>query len=88
VTIYLSQWGAANEKCYDPIVTVELESLTQAQLKEQLEKHVRLFDVAYRALLRLSASDRADAAVMQQDAAETVALINRFPNDPIFRSGS
>ena len=45
-------------------------------------------DKTYRALLRLSAQGRTDAAAMRQDAADTVSLIDRFPNDPIFRSGS
>ena len=73
--------------CYDPAMHIDLESLTQSQLKHELDKHLRLFDVAHNALLRLSTAGR-DAEAMRKDAAETLAVINSYPDHPMFASGT
>jgi hypothetical protein len=62
---------------------IDLESLTESQLKSELDKYLRLFDVAHSALLRLSAAGR-DAESMRKDAAETLAVIASYPNHPLF----
>jgi hypothetical protein len=62
---------------------IDLDSLTQAQLKAELEKNLRLFDVAHRALLRISGPGR-DAEALRKDAADTLAVINAYPDHPLF----
>lgn len=69
--------------CYAAAMRVDLESLSEAQMKSELEKYLRLFDVAHRALLRLSAP-AIDAEAMRKDAMDTLVLIDRYPDHPLF----
>ncbi len=68
-------------------MTLDLSGLSQAELRDELDKYIRLFDVAQAALLRLSAS-RSDADAMRRDAAETLAIIDRYPDHPLFVSAT
>jgi len=65
---------------------IDLEQLSDTQLKSELEKYLRLFDVAHGALLRLSAGR--DAEAMRKDAADTLAAIAGYPDHPLFASPS
>ena len=66
---------------------IDLESLTDAQLRTELDKYLRLFDVAHAALLRLSTAGR-DAGAMRRDAADTLAVIDSYPDHPLFAARS
>ena len=61
---------------------IDLEQLSDTQLRSELEKYFRLFDVAHGALLRLSAGH--DAGAMRKDAADTLAAIACYPDHPMF----
>ena len=61
---------------------IDLEQLSDTQLRSELEKYLRLFDVAHGALLRLSAGH--DAGAMRKDAADTLAAIAGYPDHPLF----
>ncbi len=65
---------------------INLEALTEPQLRTELDKYFRLFDVAHGALLRLAAGRDADA--MRRDAADTLAVIDAYPDHPRFAAPS
>ena len=62
---------------------MDVSALSETDLRTQLEKHLRLFDVAYAALLRVSSPGN-DAEAMRKDAANTLAIIDRYPDHPLF----
>lgn len=65
-------------------MNLDLENLTQPELKSQLEKYMRLFDVVHGTLLRLSLV-RLDAEAMRtQMAADAIKIIEYYPNHPAF----
>ena len=66
---------------------IDLEALTEPQLRTELDKYLRLFDVAHGALLRLAAPGR-DAQSMRRDAADTLAVIDAYPDHPMFTAPS
>jgi hypothetical protein len=66
---------------------IDVSALPETELRVQLEKHLRLFDVAYAALLRLSSPGN-DADAMRKDAAETLAILDRYPDHPLFSSAA
>ena len=61
---------------------IEVDGLSREELVVSLKKYMRLYDVAYRALQCIAApgNDRD----LKQDAASTLARLNRYPNDPEF----
>ena len=64
---------------------LDLAGLGEAQLRAELEKYLRLFDLAHAALLRLSSS-QGDAEAKRRDAAQTLAIIDAYPDHPLFAS--
>ena len=64
---------------------IPYDHLTREELIARLDKADRLFDVAYQALLVMSVSD--GSRDLKKDAADTVALIQRYPSDPAYISG-
>lgn len=62
---------------------LDLEHFTEPELKSLLDKYLRLFDVAYGSLQRLS-TPHLDAEAMRKDAAETLKIIDSYPNHPRF----
>jgi len=71
--------------CYDPAMHIDLETLTEPELRAQLEKYMRLFDAAHGALLRLSAA-QLDADAMRRQIADTLQVIDSYPDHPRFRA--
>ena len=65
---------------------IDLEALSEPQLRTELDKYLRLFDVAHTALLRLAAGR--DAESMRRDAADTLAVIDAYPDHPRFAAPS
>ena len=65
---------------------IPIDDLSREEVLESLDKHMRLYDVAYRALQCIVApgNDRD----LKQDAANTLARLNRYPDDPEFGFGS
>ena len=63
---------------------IDLEALTESELRSQLDKYMRLFDVAHGALLRLSAA-QLDADTMRTQIADTLKIIDGYPDNPTFR---
>jgi hypothetical protein len=66
---------------------IDVSAFAESELRTQLEEHLRLFDVAYAALLRLSSPGN-DAEAVRKDAADTLAIIDRYPDHPLFSSRS
>lgn len=66
---------------------IDHENLTESELKSQLDKYMRLFDVANGTLLRLSAA-QLDANTMRMQIADTLKVIDSYPDHPIFRAMS
>ncbi|MGC4087274.1 MAG: hypothetical protein QM756_05080 [Polyangiaceae bacterium] len=66
---------------------IDVSTLTETELRAQLEKHLRLFDVAYGALLRLSSPGN-NAEAIHKDAADTLAILDRYPDHPLFSSAA
>lgn len=65
---------------------IEIDRFSREELLESLDRHMRLYDVAYRALQCIAApgNDRD----LRQDAANALARLNRYPDDSEFTSGS
>lgn len=66
---------------------IDVSALSETELRTQLEKHLRLFDVAYAALLRVS-SPGSDTDSMRKDAADTLAILDSYPDHPLFTSAT
>jgi len=64
---------------------IDLETLTDPELRAQLDKYMRLFDAAHGALLRLSAA-QLDADTMRTQIADTLRVIDSYPEHPRFRA--
>jgi hypothetical protein len=64
-------------------MNLDLEGLSETKLKSELEKYMRLFDVAHGTLLRLSHA-QLDADAMRKQLAEAVNVIDSYPNHPRF----
>jgi len=64
---------------------IDLETLTESELRAQLDKYMRLFDVAHGTLLRLSAT-QLDADTMRTQIADTLKVIDSYPDHPRFRA--
>jgi hypothetical protein len=64
---------------------IDLEHFTESELKSQLDRYMRLFDVAHGALLRLSVAPL-DADAMRTQIADTLKVIDSYPDHPAFRS--
>ena len=62
---------------------LDLEGLSEAKLKDELEKYMRLFDVAHGTLLRLSHA-QLDTDAMRKQLADAVKVIESYPNHPRF----
>lgn len=62
---------------------IDLDALTESELRSQLDKYLRLFDVAHGALLRLSAA-QLDADTMRAQIADTLKVIDSYPAHPTF----
>jgi len=63
-----------------------IDHLSRQELLQSLDKHMRLYDVAYRALQCIAAPG--NHRDLQQDATRTLARLNRYPDDPEFAFGS
>jgi len=64
---------------------IDLENLTESELRSQLDKYMRLFDVVNGTLLRLSAA-QLDADTMRTQIADTLQVIDSYPDHPRFRA--
>ena len=62
---------------------IDLEQLSDTQLRSELEKYLRLFDVAHGALLRL-ADARMDADAMRKQVTDAIKTIEAYPNHLAF----
>jgi hypothetical protein len=69
--------------CYAAIMILDLEGMPETKLRSELEKYMRLFDVAHGTLLRLSHT-KLDADAMHKDAADALKTIDSYPNHPRF----
>jgi hypothetical protein len=64
---------------------IDIEALTESELKSQLDQYMRFFDVAHGTLLRLSAA-HLDAETMRTQIADALKVIGRYPDSPAFKS--
>jgi hypothetical protein len=64
---------------------IDLDSFSEPELKEQLDRYMRLFDVAHGALLRLS-DVQLDAESLRKQIADILQILDSYPNHPAFKS--
>lgn len=64
---------------------IDLENLSEPELKAQLDKYMRLFDVAQGALLRLSMA-QLDADTMRKQITDTLRVIDSYPDHRTFKT--
>jgi hypothetical protein len=63
---------------------LDLEGMPETKLKSELEKYMRLFDVAHGTLLRLSHA-QLNAEAMRKQIADAIKTIESYPDHPTFR---
>lgn len=61
---------------------ISYDHLSEQEVRKELDKYTRLFDVAFNALLCIAAPG--NARDLQKDAQRAIDLIGRYPADPVY----